>query len=117
MNKSLFFVIILSFLALGGYAQKAKITISDNSAKVEVSMPVNKAIKSAVNSGIIARENSELSVVADDYNTLYTVTYDAGVYTLEEWAMGDELNETFSSTRVSDIRTTAIMWITEVNAH
>lgn len=113
MNKYSFLVIILCSLALGTYAQSAKITIADNSAKVEMTMSMDKAISTVVNNTVIARADSELLVVGDNYSTLYTVEYNNSVYTLNE-LVDDEVNETFSSTRVSDIRDRLILWIKEV---
>lgn len=115
MKYTFSLVIIMCVIVVSTYAQ-AKITVSENTTEVTLTMSFDKAVKTAVNSTFIARSNSELLVSADNYSTLYVVTYTNSIYTLNE-LIDDEVNETITSTRISDIRTQAIVWISEVNAH
>ena len=98
-------------MAVGVSAQGAKVTITDFTAKVEVIMPVEKALKTAVNSSILARQSSKLTVIHDDKSiSVFTVDYINSAYKLTE-RVDNALIETFESTRVADIRQEILKWL------
>jgi len=107
--KHILLVAMICVMAVGTYAQGAKVTVQGLTAKVEVQVPVDKAIKLAVNSGILARTNSSLTVINGNSKSVFQVEY-TGSYKLTETKDGN-LVETFESTRVSDIRAMILQWL------
>ena len=86
-------------------AQGAKVTITGESAVVTVDMSVEKALKTAINAGIQSRADCELFVEdpQEDFAVLFISEYKNGTYYLSV-NEDSEITDTYSSTRVADIR-------------
>lgn len=107
--KQLLIVAILCVIAVSTYAQGAKVTVQGLSAKVEVQVPVDKAIKIAVNSGVLARTNSTITLINGTDTEEYIVQYSGGYLVTQK--IDDVIISEFESTRVSDIRAMIIKWV------
>ena len=108
--KTTLLVIMLSVIAVSTSAQ-TMVTVKGITANVEIELPVVKALKLAVNSGILARTNSTLTVTnADNTVSIFTVIY-SGSYSLTETTDIGLIIETYESTRVADIRTEILQWL------
>ena len=124
--KAKWFIIVLictSLISLLSNDSKAQATMNivDNEASVEITTTVSKATTIAVNSGILARQDSWIVLYHNGNTTIIDVEYVGSQYTLYvsvDFTDSDKTDtvktEIMSSTRVADIRTKAKSLIKEM---